>query len=76
MGDFWYWGWPVRLAPWGAVDMLGNIYVADSGNNRIQKFDSNGAFLVKWGSFGTGDGQFDTPCDDTLLAKLYTPIKV
>ena len=23
-----------------------------------KKFDSNGTFLTKWGSFGTGDGQF------------------
>jgi hypothetical protein len=44
-----------------AIDSLGNIYVADTGNNRIQKFDSSGNFLVKWGSNGTGNGKFDTP---------------
>ena len=37
------------------------MYVADYGNNRIQKFDSNGNFITKWGSKGTGDGQFDYP---------------
>ena len=37
------------------------MYVADSGNNRIQKFDSNGTFITKWGSYGTGDGQFIGP---------------
>ena len=42
-----------------AVDSYGNIYVADSTNERIQKFDSSGAFLDKWGSYGSGDGQFD-----------------
>jgi tripartite motif-containing protein 71 len=27
----------------------------------IQKFDSNGTFITKWGSQGTGDGQFNVP---------------
>ncbi len=40
------------------VDSSGNVYVADYGNNRIQKFDSNGNFITKWGSQGSGDGQF------------------
>ena len=41
-----------------AVGKSGNIYVADSGNNRIQKFDSNGNFLSTWGTTGSGNGQF------------------
>ena len=40
-----------------AVDASGNVYVADA-NSRVQKFDSNGKFLLKWGSPGNGDGQF------------------
>ncbi len=28
-------------------------------NNRIQKFTNTGTFLTKWGSAGSGDGQFD-----------------
>src|SRR5205085_4947682 len=31
------------------------------GNHRIQKFTSAGVFLTKWGSNGTGDGQFNGP---------------
>lgn len=34
-----------------AVDKAGNIYVADTWNHRIQKFDPTGKFLTKWGSF-------------------------
>ena len=30
-------------------------------NHRIEKFDSNGTFLTKWGSWGSGDGQFKYP---------------
>ena len=44
-----------------AVDSGGQVYVVDRGNNRIQKFDSSGAFIITWGSTGTGNGQFDDP---------------
>jgi DNA-binding beta-propeller fold protein YncE len=42
-----------------AVDIFGNVYVTDTGNNRVEKFSSNGTFLKKWGSQGLGDGQFN-----------------
>jgi aldose sugar dehydrogenase len=49
-------------APEGiAVDRRGNVYVVDTGNNRIQKFSANGTFLGKFGSFGTNDTSFDAP---------------
>lgn len=41
-----------------AFDLSGNMYVTDTKNARVQKFDSNGTFLAKWESKGTGDGQF------------------
>src|SRR5439155_1567369 len=41
-----------------ATDGSGNVYVADTGNHRIQKFDAGGTFLTAWGSEGSGDGQF------------------
>jgi sugar lactone lactonase YvrE len=34
-----------------AVDSKGNVYVTDTWNNRIEKFDSSGKFVTKWGSF-------------------------
>jgi NHL repeat len=40
-----------------AVDSSGNVYVTDY-NSRVQKFDSNGKFLMKWGTAGDDDGQF------------------
>lgn len=38
-----------------AVDPSGNVWVADSFNNRIQKFSPSGAPLVVWG-WGVDDG--------------------
>jgi DNA-binding beta-propeller fold protein YncE len=53
---------------YGAVDAAGqgNVYVADTFNYRVQKFDSQGNFLAQWGSQGTGDGQFQRPIDVTV----------
>ena len=36
-----------------AVDSSDNVYVVDGGNARIQKFDKNGNFLLKWGKRNT-----------------------
>ena len=44
-----------------AVDSSGNVFVADTNNHRIQKFDSWGNLVAKWGSEGSGDGQFNLP---------------
>jgi streptogramin lyase len=44
-----------------AIDGNDTVYVADSGNERIQVFDIQGTFLRKWGSYGSGDGQFINP---------------
>ena len=49
-----------------AVDSDDNVYVVDyyednnrRRNHRIQKFSSDGIFLTKWGSVGSGDGEFN-----------------
>lgn len=34
------------------------VYVVDMGNSRIQKLDSDGNYVTKWGSAGSGNGQF------------------
>ena len=46
-----------------AFDSSGNMYVTDTKNARVQKFDNNGTFLTKWGSRGMGEGQFLEPED-------------
>jgi DNA-binding beta-propeller fold protein YncE len=47
------------------------VYVADSGSNRIQKFDDKGKLLAKWGSAGTANGQMAYPVDIALDSRGY-----
>jgi sugar lactone lactonase YvrE len=44
-----------------AVDKEGNVYVADTWNNRIQIFDADGEFIRAWGKNGDGPGYFARP---------------
>lgn len=46
-----------------ALDGDGNAYVADFGNNRIEKFDRALKLVDEWGDQGNGEGQFKQPCD-------------
>lgn len=41
-----------------AVDSSGNIYVLDSSNNRVQKFNSSFAYQSQFGTLGASEGQF------------------
>ena len=38
----------------------GSLWVADSGNHRVEHFSSAGAYLGQFGSEGTGNGQFSS----------------
>jgi DNA-binding beta-propeller fold protein YncE len=49
--------------------------VADTSNNRIQKFDANGNFLTKWGSDGWKAGQFSYPYG-IAIEELVVPAPV
>jgi len=61
------------LTPMGLeIDALGQLYVADAGNNRIQVIDANGNFIAEFGSFGWREGEFDFPNDVALnMGNLY-----
>lgn len=69
-----------------AIDSSGRVYVADTGNNRIQHFRlaapcpsgttqivAGVCFVRAWGSLGTGNGQFNAPTDVALdsAGRLY-----
>ena len=52
-------GW--KLPQQIAVDDERNIYVADTGNSRIQKFTNDGQFLSSWGTNGFENGKLQSP---------------
>lgn len=52
-----------------AVNDSGEIFILDSGNNRIQKFDKDGHFLMSIGRKGKGPGEFLEPYDITIDKK-------
>jgi len=39
----------------------GHLYVADTGNRRVQKFGPQGEFMLAWGQPGRGEGEFAEP---------------
>ena len=44
-----------------AVGSSDNVIVVDPTNNRVQKFRPIGTFITKWGTAGSGNGQFTLP---------------
>jgi len=48
--------------PGGGIAVSGSyVYVADSGNNRIERFNLEGGEAIQWGSYGSGPGQLTYP---------------
>ena len=43
------------------LDSSGNVYVSDTLNSRVQKFDPDGNFVTTFGQLGTNWGEFDKP---------------
>jgi len=48
--------------PGGGIAVAGNyVYVADSGNDRIERFNLEGGEAMAWGTHGSGPGEFSYP---------------
>lgn len=48
--------------PGGGIAVAGDhVYVVDSGNDRVQRFNLSGGEPIAWGSAGSGPGQFSYP---------------
>jgi len=54
-----------------AFDGQGNVYVLDTGNHRIQKFDPDGRYLTTIGREGQGPGEFQYPQALTIDSEGY-----
>jgi DNA-binding beta-propeller fold protein YncE len=44
-------------------DRSGYIYVVDNGNHRVQKFDEDGKFILRFGEQGEYEGNLNNPTD-------------
>jgi DNA-binding beta-propeller fold protein YncE/tetratricopeptide (TPR) repeat protein len=51
------------------VDKAGKIYVADTGNDRIQIFNPDGTYDNMFGESGSGEGQFRAPSGVAVNSK-------
>lgn len=51
-----------------AFDSAGNIYVADTNNNRIEKYSPTGEFLAVAGGFSSSDLTFNQPWSMTVTS--------
>jgi DNA-binding beta-propeller fold protein YncE len=54
-----------------AVDNIGRLFVADTGNDRVQRFDPGFVFLGQFGGFGFEPDQFDKPRDLFIGSTLH-----
>jgi len=56
-GDLGQFNYPTYVT----LDAKGNVYVSDTLNARVQKFDPDGKFVTSFGQLGTNWGEFDKP---------------
>jgi DNA-binding beta-propeller fold protein YncE len=56
-GDFGQFSYPTYVA----LDGEGNVFIADTLNGRVQKFDHEGKFVTSFGKAGSNWGEFDKP---------------
>jgi len=65
----------IRLAEVStSAQRLVDVYVADTGNHRIQYFDETGSYQDQFGQYGDGPDQFNSPAGiavDRLPSELY-----
>jgi len=52
--------------PRGVIVSDGEIFVTDTGNERVQVFATDGTFLRAFGGYGSGDGQLIEPVGITI----------
>jgi len=57
------WGYGQLMFPSGIIvnSRLNNVYVVDSGNDRIMVYDREGNYKFSWGNKGSGNGEFSNP---------------
>ena len=48
------------------LDGDNNVYIADHKNHRVQKFTSEGEYLMSFGTEGVGRGELTRPSDVTV----------
>ncbi len=63
-------GYPDPYLAYLALDYYNNIYVTDTKNHCIHKFDHQLTYLTSYGSYGTGDRQFVEPRGITIHRHL------
>ena len=51
------------------VDSKGDIWVADTRNDRVEELNEKGEYIAAFGSNGSGNGQFRDPSDLAVSAK-------
>ncbi|MCB0106994.1 MAG: SMP-30/gluconolactonase/LRE family protein, partial [Caldilineaceae bacterium] len=52
-----------------AVDVNGDLYVVDRGNDRVRRYDSTFAHQADFGSTGSGANEFDNPRGAVLIQR-------